>query len=356
MLTVSRPERVANEAGDVPAAWESLCPDETNVPTSKTLRDCVRQLVDGLRSGRGGSDIPRVLKVPIDGRRYYLRCYRLRHLHMAVRHVWGCSTAAKVGLVTPRIRRKCLARTGGQLHLLVLEDELKGRPVSTWTPQLARDLAGGLAAWHSLSYPRYASMATWVARFALHGFASPSGYAGYFRGILESGGPFSAQEQRVLKTALTWLTDRRLAGESALSHGDLHGGNLLDVGNGRLGWLDLDAIQVRPICYDLATAELGLLRRCPEAIEAFEQAYFVRRPQHRKHWRRYRLQWFALYSLLKWYKLARQPARPGTLIRQRAQAHFARAVAALEVADRKQPSATLIGNIVRRAVEALAVA
>ncbi len=202
MLTVSRPERAANEAGDALATWESLCPDETNVPTSKTLRDCVRGLVDSLRSGRGGSDVPRALKVLIDGRRCYLRRYRLRHLHMALRHVWGCSTAAKAGLVTPRIRRKCLARMGGRLQLLVLEDELKGRPVSTWTPQLARDLADGLAVWHSLPYPRCASIAMWAARSALHGFASPSGYAGYFRGILQSGGPFSALEQRVLKTAL----------------------------------------------------------------------------------------------------------------------------------------------------------
>jgi len=326
-------------------AGQWLCVENTAHLSRKELRRITREHFAHLPRKANRNEFPRASRVMIRGHPYYLRPYWLRHLRKPVICIWASHTASRLGLLAPRVCQRCFAKVGGHLCFVILEKELQGATIKGWTPELAADLARGIAAWHSVPSRRYNTIEA-LCRHAL-----PQ-YSDLLRSL--EGLRLTEPQSSAVQGALACLRDESFRGEIALSHGDLHYGNLLAVGQNRIGWLDLDSISVQPLRHDLAAAELGLLLGAPEMVEAFEDAYFRERPDQKAGWKEYRLRWFALYSLLQGakYQLERT-FRPGFKSRtkeerdRRARAHFTRALACLHTEDKGQSTARLIEDILR---------
>jgi len=330
------------------ARW--LCARGGSFLTARSLRRLLHKTFAALPSAVKHHEFPRVSKISSDGRNWFLRLYWLPYLHTAAQYLWACRVARELGVTAPVVRQRCIARIGSHWCLAMIEEELGGAPVSEWTCELAADLGRGVAAWHSIKQvPAF-------MRLSRTGRSPTLGYAELLQRPPRGGLVFSRKQQTAIAAARSSLADEDFIGESAVSHGDLHPRNLLALTTGRVGWVDLDRVRLRPVWHDLAAAAFDLLRNVPEAIDAFEETYFRERPHGRSAWRRHRRRWFHLYSMLKAARfLTGRPVLPGqkdrTLEdrRYRAAVHFARAHAAAAVTDAGQSAGSLVQGILQRA-------
>lgn len=322
-----------------PTEGERLCPSR--------LRRIVRARFAHVSRRTARGQFPRVIEVEIDGRRRYLRLYRMRYLHLAMCGMWTAHTLRELGLIVPATVQRCLAVVGGRACMAVVQEGLPGRRIDEWTAVLGADLGRGLAAWDSIGPARYGRIAPLCKGYPPGCMADRAAIARL---------DLSDKQRPLVQAALDGLADAEFLGPVALSHGDLHGGNFLDVGGGRVAWIDLDAIRFRPRRHDLAVAELQLLGRQPDAVAAFEAAYFERWPQQRAGWVRHRRRWFAFVSIVQALNLRIDRVllpghvrKPEAERRRVARIHFARAAEAMAAADGTQPSGELVSAIVQRA-------
>ena len=261
--------------------------------SARRLRRLVHSRFGHLSRDTGRKEFPGVSRIEIGGSAYYLRLYRLSDIVAALCCLWASRWARREGVVVPVVRQTCLAGVGGHRCLAVLEDELQGRPIVKWTPRLAAGIAAGVAAFHSVTQLRLGRFKPFVK------IRRQNIYIAQFRRALEHEELFTDEQRAAIQQAALWLDEADFTGDLVFSHGDLHGGNLLDVGGGRTGWLDLDLVRFRPRRLDIAAVEYGLLENDPGNVAAFEEIYFHRHPGQWKAWRRHRLRWFVLYSLFK---------------------------------------------------------
>ncbi len=269
------------------------------------LRRLVHSRFGHLSRDTGRKEFPGVSRIDVGGSARYLRLYWLSDLVAALRYLWAARWARREGLIVPNVRQTCLAGVGGRWCLAVLEDELRGSPIKKWTPRLVADIATGVAAFHSVTQLRLGCFKPFVKVRGRNKFVAQ------FRHALEHEELFTNEQRAAIQQAALWLEETDFVGDLAFSHGDLHGGNLLDVGGGRAGWLDLDAVRFRPRRLDIAAVEYGLLENNPGNVAAFEEIYFRRHPGQWKAWQRHRLRWFVLYSLFKAVKFLVPPEKEG---------------------------------------------
>jgi aminoglycoside phosphotransferase (APT) family kinase protein len=281
------------------------------------------------------------------GQIVYERIYSLRHMHMAFRHLRVGALATGKGLRVPRPVARRLTFGRGGIRLRLLEEALEGSPVSRWSAGLGEALGRDLAVLHEATgapSPR----GRWIGRLMRRVGLTPLGRLDRMTRRLRQE-ELSLEEIRVLDLVAERARTPDFLGDQVLCHGDLHRGNLLDMGDGRLGWIDLDTAYFGSPGFDLAAAQTGLLWRHGDALEAFEEAYVGGRPDVARWWHRHRMGWYALSSVVKCLTLR---SSQGTDETHRSRAHFLRAQAAVRLKDAGGPSSTLVGMLITEAAVA----
>lgn len=267
----------------------------------------------------------------------FVRLYEWSHMAVAIRHVYVKALVSRNAVLVPATLAYGFVRYEGQTVFAVLEEAVTGRHPERWGPEIARRLGQDLARWHKTRIRPWARAVT-----------SPLyGAEAYHRLAVSRGARLQFAHRsllRELERGLRALDCLDFRGPVALSHGDLHRRNVIVDDRGQLVWLDLDRACQRPCRHDLALAEVLLLRRGSNVVDAFEEQYFKVHAREQEAWRRHRLGWLRIASSLEALQVLtprEKPAKFGPWQRM----WPAISSACWEIDDAGQPSGALVGEI-----------
>ncbi|MFA9478280.1 phosphotransferase [Phycisphaerales bacterium AB-hyl4] len=319
--------------------------------SSRFVKQCLR-IVEQATPTPAGEPLPRVRPVEVDGQGYYLRMYRLFN-HRDQRHCAAALEGMKLARNTPiRTATLCHAMLlfrRGSYYVAVLEEAMAAGKGKLRTPETGEMLGRDIAHWHEIP----TRLNPWIK----------VGLARTYRRRLDVEPvherlPVGSME--MVDRVRGLLGDPDFFGPIVTSHTDIHSWNVLLFPEGGLGWIDLESVNQRPARFDLAVATLRMLWFDVAAVDRFEQAYFAIRPGEWDGWRKYRLDWYLLISVLKGYRRLCGPGPAGRdehaveIWVQQGVPAMARGLAAMQMQERGQPTSEMVRELLDRAEAMLA--
>jgi fructosamine-3-kinase len=270
------------------------------------------------------------------------RFYKPTHSILGLRYLCIKAILRRQGLAVPQTLAHDTLQLGDASYFTTVEKVVSGKHPTAWSEGLAFALGKDLAYWHQVRMPLPVRTALRIQRW------TPSAYREEATKRFHHLEVSHEMQCTDLSRAFQGLDSEAFRGSYVLSHGDLWEGNIIVGPDERLVWLDFDAACWRPRRHDLAEAEVLMLRKFPEVIDAFERGYFDIHPEEQAGWRQHRLGWYRIYCSWRALKL---------LIRQKEDPTFdteqkefgALSSTCWEVDDVGQPASCFVESILRHA-------
>ena len=267
----------------------------------KNLDKALAKVYEGYKNRQKREDFQKTVPFQYKGESYFIHAYWLRCLPDAYKVFIGARLINDAKILGPQISVVLLRKIAGRPSVIQLQRSIEGKGITCWNAEMGYQLANDLKKWHKITRESVIA-AGFFCRTVNTGWITKR-----IRVLLSS--PYLDRLEnyhpQILDQACEYLKQSSLIGPLALSHGDIHRGNLLLNTQGKFVWLDLDAINYFPIFQELAWVQFFILDRHPDAAENLEKNYFENNQELRELWRRFRLHWCVIQGVYHASRLLR---------------------------------------------------